>query len=92
MAVYRDSQLGLCLDIRGPDGNIFFILAAAENLASQIGNLEEWRTAVKAMRLMGANYMSHLFLFREFFPIITIIGWEEIAEIHGVVDEVLEMD
>jgi len=92
MAVYRDSQLGLCLDVTGPDGNIFFIMAAAEDLAKQLGNLEDWNLAVKAMRLMGANYMSHLFLFREFFPIITLIGFDETAEKHGVVNEILEED
>jgi len=92
MAVYRDSQLGLCLDVKGPDGNIFFIMAAAENIAQQTGQLEDWREAVEALRLMGANYMSHLFLFQEFFPIVTLIGFDEVAKLHGVCDETLEED
>ena len=92
MAVYRDSALGLCLDVTGPDGNIFFILAAAENLAKQLGQLEDWRTAVKALRYMDATYMSHLYLFKEFFPIVTLVGFDEIAKLHGVCDEILEDD
>lgn len=92
MGLYRDSQLGLCLDVTGPDGNIFFILAAAEGIAKQTGQLEDWRQGVEAIRLMGANYMSHLFLFREFFPIVTLIGFDEVAKLHGVCDEILDED
>lgn len=92
MAMYRDSVLGLCLDLKGPDGNIFFVMAEAQRLAAQLDQSEDWQQAVNAMRLMGANYMSHLFLFREFFPIVTLVGFDEVAKLHGVVDEILEED
>jgi hypothetical protein len=35
--VYRDSQLGLCLDLSTPEGNFFNIWAHAENMDKQIG-------------------------------------------------------
>jgi len=92
MAVYRDSQLGLCLDVTGPDGNIFFVMAAAENLAQQIGNLEDWREAVKALRLMDATYLSHLYLFQEYFPIVTLIGFDEVKRIEEGGDPNVEED
>jgi hypothetical protein len=53
--MYRDSELGLCIDVAGPDGNVFNIWATGDMLAKQIGCLEEWRGAVEAAKLMEAS-------------------------------------
>ena len=78
MGLYRDSELGLCLDITGPDGNVFFILGLGKHLAKQIGIEEDWHEAVHAAKLMGARYMTYVYLFKEYFPVVTIIGLEEV--------------
>ena len=80
MGMYRDSQLGLCIDLNGADGNVFYILAVAADLATQLGVKEEWKESVKAAGIMGANYVVILNLFREFFPVVTLIGYDEVIE------------
>ena len=81
--MYRDSQLGLCLDLRGPDGNVFILWGIGDKLARQIGNEKEWKGAVEAAKLMGAGYMTFVNLFEQFFPVVTLIGKEEIHAIHS---------
>ena len=83
MGVYRDSQLGLCIDLRGPDGNVFYLLGVGRNLARQLGQEEEWHEAVQAAKLMGGNYNTMVNMFRDFFPIITLIGHEEYFDEEG---------
>lgn len=80
MALYRDSQLGLCLDIRGEDGNIWVVWAVGTQLAQQLGNEKDWHDAQKAAKALGANYITHLNVFKEFFPIVTLIGYDEVVE------------
>lgn len=77
MGMYRDSQLGLCLDISGPDGNIFRVLAVGDDLARQLDIEEDWKEATKAARLMGCGYVTFLHLFREYFPIVTLVNAEQ---------------
>lgn len=77
MGVYRDSQLGLCIDLSGPDGNVFYLMGIGNDLARQLGQEEDWNEAMQAARLMGGNYNTMVNMFREFFPIITLIGYEE---------------
>ena len=36
--MYRDSQHGLTIDLSGPDGNAFVMMAYAGQIAKQIGN------------------------------------------------------
>lgn len=74
--MYRDSQLGLCIDVAGPDGNVFNIWATGDMLAKQIGITEEWRAAVDAAKLMDASYATFLHLFETFFPIVTLVNKE----------------
>lgn len=74
--MYRDSELGLCIDVAGPDGNVFNIWATGDMLAKQIGCLEEWRGAVEAAKLMEASYPTFLNMFETFFPIVTLINKE----------------
>jgi hypothetical protein len=90
MGLYRDSQLGLCIDLTGPDGNVFYLLGIGNDLAAQLGQKEEWKLAIKAAKLMGGNYMTMLNMFKEFFPIVTLIGYDEIAEAHSYVTHVEE--
>ena len=87
MGVYRDSQLGLCIDLRGPDGNVFYLLGIGKDLARQLGQTEEWKDAVEAAKIMGGNYMTMVNMFREFFPVVTLVGYEEIASVHEAVEE-----
>jgi hypothetical protein len=83
MGMYRDSKLGLCIDLIGPDGNVFYLLAIGKDLAEQLGQKEEWDEAVKAVELMGGNYMSMVNMFNEFFPIVTLVGYDEVAARHN---------
>ena len=88
--MYRDSRLGVCLDLTGPDGNVFALLGHGDALAKQLGTLDDWRGACKAAQLMGAEYMTMVNLFQQFFPVVTLIGLEEISEIHESAYEVVE--
>lgn len=88
MGMYRDSQLGLCLDLRGPDGNVFALWGLGDDLAKQLDCLDEWRGAVEAAKLMDAKYMTFVHLFEQYFPVVTLIGKEEISEIHELADDV----
>lgn len=78
--MYRDSKLGLCLDLTGPEGNVFALLGIGDDLAEQLDKKEEWKTAVEAAKLMGGNYMTMVHLFQEYFPVVTLIGYEEIKD------------
>lgn len=92
MGMYRDSQLGLCLDLTGPDGNVFAVMGLGQDLARQLGQQEEWKDATDALRLMDARYMAFLHMFREFFPLVTLIGFDEIEKLHGDIDEIVDED
>lgn len=78
MGLYRDSQLGLCLDLRGPDGNVFVLWVIGTHLAQQLGVKEEWEGAMEAAKLMGSSYPVFVELFEGFFPVVTLIGKEEV--------------
>jgi len=82
MGMYRDSQLGPCVDITGPDGNIFYLLGIGDDLARQLDVVEDWRLAKEAVKLMDGNYMTMLNMFKEFFPVVTLVGYEEIRDAH----------
>lgn len=90
--MYRDSQLGVCLDLTGPDGNVFALLGHGDSLAKQLGTLDDWRGSVQAAQLMGASYMTIVNLFQQFFPVVTLIGLEEISDIHDTAYEVVPQD
>lgn len=80
MAMYRDSQLGLCIDITGPDGNIFYLWGYGDDLARQLDCKKDWRDSVEAAKRLNANYVTMLNIFREFFPMVTLIGYDEVVE------------
>ena len=83
MAMYRDSQLGLCVDITGPDGNIFAIWGLGHDLAKQLGQEKEWDEAREAGKAMSKDYKLQLNVFRSFFPMVTLIGYDEEMEHEG---------
>ena len=80
MAMYRDSQLGLCIDITGPDGNIFVIWGIALDLARQMGQEKEWAEAREAGKALGTDYKLQLNVFRSFFPMVTLVGYDDEEE------------
>lgn len=92
MGLYRDSQLGLCIDLTGPDGNVYYLLGVGNDLAQQLGQKEEWNDAIKAAKLMGGNYMTMVNMFKEFFPVVTLVGYDDVAEAHNYVEEVVRLD
>lgn len=85
--MYRDSQLGLCLDLTGPEGNVFALLGIGNDLAKQLGQEEEWKQTVEAVKLMGGGYITTVNCFRDFFPVITLIGYEEVTSVHETLEE-----
>lgn len=80
MAMYRDSALGLCLDITGPDGNIFTIWAYGSDLARQLDRTKEWEDTVEAAKALSSDYILQINVFKEFFPIVTLVGYDEVVE------------
>jgi len=80
MAMYRDSALGLCIDIRGPDGNIFKIWGYGLDLARQLDQSKEWKDTVEAAKALSSDYLLQLNVFKEFFPIVTLVGYDEVVE------------
>ena len=71
MAMYRYSALGLCLDITGPDGS---------DLARQLDRETEWEETVEAAKALSSDYLLQLNVFKEFFPIVTLVGYDEVVE------------
>ena len=80
--MYRDSKLGLCIDLLGPDGNVFALLGLGQDIAAQTGQKEEFKQAIEAVKLMGGSYLTMVHMFKEFFPVVTLIGLEEVERVH----------
>jgi hypothetical protein len=78
--MYRDSQLGVCIDIRGPDGNIFVLWGYALDLARQLGQQKEWEETREAGKALSSDYLLQINVFREFFPMVTLVGYDEVVE------------
>ena len=87
MGMYRDSKLGLCIDIYGPDGNIFVLLGYGKDLARQLDKTKEWNDTLKAAKGLNAGYFMYLSLFKQFFPIVTLVGYDKVL---GTLDELAE--
>jgi hypothetical protein len=78
MGLYRDSALGLCVDITGPDGNVYSLMGIGDDVARQLDRLDEWRGTIKAIELMGGGYKAVVDAFSNFFPVITLVGYDEV--------------
>lgn len=89
MSMYKDSELGLCVDITGPDGNVFMLMWLGQSLARQLNQEAEWRGAVEAAKLMGGSYLTMVNLFASFFPIVTVVGLEQITETYTLADDII---
>jgi len=84
MGMYRDSKLGLCIDITGPDGNIFVLWGYGLDLARQIDQEKEWAEAREAAKALNNDYRLQVNVFREFFQyVVTLIGYDEIMELEN---------
>lgn len=92
--MYRDSALGLCLDITGPDGNIHVVWAYGSDLARQLDRTKEWEDTVKAAKALSSDYLLQLNVFKEFFPIVTLVGYDEVVEneTYGTRIDLVEME
>jgi hypothetical protein len=68
--MYRDSQLGLCIDLSGPDGNAFCLMGYAKDLARQIGV----PSTPIINEMMSGDYGNLLKVFEENFPVVTLLN------------------
>lgn len=69
--MYRDSQLGLCIDVSGPEGNAFSLMGQAKNLARQLGYSGDAITA----EMMSGDYDNLLSVFEKHFgSVVTLIN------------------
>lgn len=74
MAPYRDSRLGICIDITGPDGNAFVLLGHFGNYMRQLGRSDKYITETRN-RMMSGDYENLLNIFEEELgSVITLIG------------------
>ena len=87
MGMYRDSKLGLCIDIYGPDGNIFVLWGHGSDLARQLDQTKEWSDTLEAAKKLDCSYLMHLNVFKQFFPMVTLVGYDKVL---GTLDELAE--
>ena len=74
MGAYRDSQLGVCIDISGPDGNAFAIMGHYKYYARQLGHGDSYIRATQE-RMMSTDYENLLDIFEEELGnVVTLIG------------------
>lgn len=68
--MYRDSQLGLCIDLSGPDGNVFALIAIGIEAAKQM-DLDH-----KAImnEMMSGDYDHAVAVFKREFPAVTLLN------------------
>ena len=90
--MYRDSQLGLCIDLNSPEGNVFALMGADDKLAKQLNCYDDWQGALQAAKRMGGEDVTIINLFEQFFPVITLVGKEEIVNVHELAHDILEQD
>ena len=68
--MYRDSALGLCIDLSGPDGNAFALMGRATRLARDLGYDKD-----KILNKMQESDYNHLVkVFEETFPMVTLLN------------------
>lgn len=68
--MYRDSQLGLTIDLSGSDGNVFALMGYAKDLAKQIG--VDGDTICRKM--MESDYNHAVDVFESAFPVVTLLN------------------
>lgn len=92
---FKENTLRKTIDLSGPDGNVFFLLASAARLAKQL----EYDGKAIQKEMMSADYLNALYVFnREFGEFIDLelpdgITIEDIHKAHlraTVTDEVIQ--
>lgn len=74
MAAYRDSKLGLCIDISGEDGNAYCLMGYYKNYAYQLDHSKEHINKTLE-EMMSGDYENLLDIFeRELGTVITLVG------------------
>lgn len=68
--MYRDSALGLCIDLSGPDGNAFALMGYARNLAKQL----QVDGAKIVEDMMSSDYDNLVQVFEQHFPMVTLLN------------------
>lgn len=70
--MYRDSRLGLCLDLAGPEGNVFAVIGIGADLARQMHrSAEKFRKECEAQD----DYNGVLTVFEKWFGnVVTLIN------------------
>ena len=80
MGAYRDSQLGLCIDISGPDGNAFALMGHARNYLKQLGRDKAGAGGIDEIigEMMDGDYENLLDVFERYLGnVITLIGRDQ---------------
>lgn len=76
MSAYRDSQLGLCIDLSGPDGNAFYLMGCAKTYLKAI-DYSEQKIADVVKDMLSGDYNNLVSVFEEHLGnIITLINKE----------------
>jgi len=70
--MYIDTALGLCVDVSGPDGNVFAIWGLARDLAKQLDRDPE--VVMMALRPKDGSYDDVLDAFEKQFPMVTLLN------------------
>lgn len=68
--MYRDSVLGLCIDLSGPDGNAFALMGYARDFARQM----EMDGKKITDKMMEGDYNNLVSVFEENFPMVTLLN------------------
>lgn len=68
--MYRDSRLGPCIDLSGPDGNANVLMGYAMDLALQLD--KDPKPIIEKM--MSGDYANLLAVFEQHFPVVTLIN------------------
>ena len=68
--MYRDTALGICIDLSGSDGNAFALMGYASDLARQL-NVDK-DPIIEDM--MSGDYEHLLSVFERHFPVVTLLN------------------
>lgn len=63
---------GLVIDLRGPQGNIFYLFGVAKNLLRDLAVPDKEKTEFKREQDAQTSYQGHLDLLRKWFGIVFI--------------------
>ena len=82
--MYRDSQYGLTIDLTGPDGNFFHLLAHAQNFDKQLEREHRFKPHLDLVRAYCESIGKEVYLydvavqlFEYYYPFIHLIKVEE---------------